>query len=326
MVTRYSAYRPLNWWPFATPMHLHVGVWVKPTPITTPEGTSLWEWALSRMEADRLKKVPTWVCCDFRDLPVLENWKKARAMQFVQNVVLAMQVVAPAGGEDSQTVLFEHRAEGLASVSVWHRPPMRSTPWARVAAFNTPTSLPDVQTVVRRVLRAFAQNVVRLVNPLYLLEYGLEATNPHIRVLFWVTALEGLLMSVRRDNFKERLFNLLGERTFVFPPIDIFGFGQPKYRVGEVAEDLYELRSVVAHGGEIPAKFALACGFRDVSDTTIEVHEKNCLYLEVLEECALFLLCRALRYVFVSGLDRKVYNASEWRQEVMKPYSTRAQC
>ena len=115
-------------------------------------------------------------------------------------------------------------------------------------------------------------------------------------------------------KFVRRLSDFLGKDTFVFPAPDVLG--QPGYRVEEIAADLYDLRSQVAHGNEIPKKYRIAVGFKDESRKLIPDLGPNTQYREVLEECAVFLLCRALRKVFTDKLVEKVGTKTEWRRQL----------
>ena len=55
---------------------------------------------------------------------------------------------------------------------------------------------------------------------------------------------------------KERIRWFLGPDTRIYEPGDIQG-GQPEVKttIGEVLDDLYELRNVIAHGDRTPDKF-----------------------------------------------------------------------
>jgi hypothetical protein len=117
-------------------------------------------------------------------------------------------------------------------------------------------------------------------------------------------------MAGGKSKFAKRLTTFLGNETFVFPALETFG--QPKYRVGEVAEDLYELRNAIAHGGEIPLKFRKGTGFLDCAENLLEGYESGYQYGCVLLESALFLLCAALRKVFVRKLIQTVAERRAW--------------
>ena len=134
-----------------------------------------------------------------------------------------------------------------------HRLPLNETVWGRLVSVpgTMPTELP---VIMERIEDAIRRPIIRVQNPVYLLEHGLQATNLHIRVLLWTTGLDGLLMANNRSEFVERLHNLLGADTLIFPPDKIMN-RQPKYKVSDVSGDLYDLRSEIAHGREISKRF-----------------------------------------------------------------------
>jgi len=118
----------------------------------------------------------------------------------------------------------------------------------------------DLPLVVAGVQRAFTRGGVRLINALNFFELGLDATNPYLQFFLWTTAIDDLLMAITQANFRDRLCDLFGANRFVLPSTE---FGQPKYRVQDVADDIFGLRSAIAHGQEILPKFRVINPFED---------------------------------------------------------------
>lgn len=169
----------------------------------------------------------------------------------------------------------------------------------------------DVRLIVRRGLFAFKVDEVRLVNPLYLFELGLQATNAHLRTFLWVTALDVLLMAATQRTFVERINVMLGQDAFVFPAIP--EFPQPVHTVGGLAKDLYELRSAVAHGQKIAEKFRKVTGLVSTDGAVIpgfEAYE----YRNVLHDAALLLTMAALKKVLVGNYVNSIRNERTWRK------------
>jgi hypothetical protein len=69
------------------------------------------------------------------------------------------------------------------------------------------------------------------------------------------------------------------------------------YTVEQIAEDLYELRSVIAHGQKIPEKFWKPLPEIETSAYDLPYGGMP-LFRDVLAEAALLLLCKALRIVY----------------------------
>jgi hypothetical protein len=71
--------------------------------------------------------------------------------------------------------------------------------------------------------------------------------------LLWIIALDALVVAHDKETFVRRILALMGIDTFALPT-DRSG-AQPKYVIGDVADDLYTLRNIIAHGNEIPLAY-----------------------------------------------------------------------
>lgn len=282
--------------------------------IADPEKPKFNEWNefLSGRQITALSETPHWFRYDFQDEPLKGTELKQKAMELVRNAALAYQVARPVGTDDTGPLLIlcEKKGDGLVLDSVVHNRALETTRWGRMMA-SEPIDCNTFSTVVEGIQEAFAKKVVRLQNPLYFLELGEEGNNPHIRTLLWVTGLDALLMAGTRQVFERRLFNLLGRQTFVFPATGYLP--QPKYTLGDVACDLYQLRSLIAHGREIGKAFRAQVGFQDVDGNLIDGYERSYQYRQILEEAALFLLCLALRTILTNKLVGVVADTGHWR-------------
>jgi len=151
--------------------------------------------------------------------------------------------------------------------------------------------------MLERIHDAFQKPTLRLQIPVWLLEQGLIAPDRHIRILLWATGLDGLTRSGGTVAFGERLCSLLGADTEIFPPCG--AERKPGYQVGGVVVDLYELRNEMAHGLPFHEKFRKTRGFLSNDGQPVSDEFAAYRYDQVLEECAAFLLCKALREVFL---------------------------
>jgi|SRR6185312_11394931 len=82
------------------------------------------------------------------------------------------------------------------------------------------------------------------------------------RYSLWCSALESLYTSQTHGNkgslvAKERIKWFLNESTSIYDPGDIpnFVIPQPNICVGDVVDDLYKVRNLIAHGDRVPAQF-----------------------------------------------------------------------
>lgn len=315
--TKKFVYQPIVYWPHIVPAVLCPGITVKSAPNILDETNTLIRHSLSDNQIETLKKSPSWLCCEFKDESASGTIRQGRAVELVRNTQLAIQIVTSTGLWDGTVFVCEERGNRLDVFQTAQKPRMETTTWAQMIGSQR-FSLSELRCVIRGVNAAFNSNVTRLVNALYLLELGLESTNLHLRIFLWITALDSLLRAGKSNIFVERLSKFLDGDSFVFPNLD--EFGQPQYLVSDVAEDLYELRSIVAHGREIPKKFAQPCGFKDTEGQVILGYEESYQYRQVLHECAFSLLSRAFRSVFIEGRTPIVRKTDFWRSRLRFPF------
>jgi len=310
VLREYLVLRRVTGWSINKDLQLPNKVWVKRIPSQQVPHFDIWNEDLSKREIRSLAENRYWFYFSFQDEPTRPTEKQEKAIENISNATLAFLIIAPAGN-DGTVILCERWEEEWHPVTIERHSEFHSTRWGRMVAVD-PIPLADLISSVEGINESFNRQIIRLINPLNFLENGLQATNIHLRLLLWTTGLDALLMAPNRKKFVERLCRFLGEDTFVFPPLELFG--QPKYRIKDVAADLYDLRSCIAHGKEIPRKYRRTCSFVDVAERSIEGYPSDYQYRQVLVECALFLLCRALRKVFVSNLVQTVGKQKEWRK------------
>jgi hypothetical protein len=312
--TNYLVAQPLTayFWPFDVPTKLWHSLWVRTTPDLPTGDNAFWRWALSGREIEDLGKVPWWVTLECRADGSALSKRQQRAVEIVRYTRLAIQIVAPVGCNESTIVI-----SGPNGVSTVHPPPMPSTPWGRVSGYEN-ASLAEIRRVVRGVNSIIRFRVPRLINALNFLELGFGTENQYISTFLWVSGLDAILMAGTPQNFRQRLVNVLGEQTFVLPKVD--PGGQPKYRVGEIAEEVYELRSKIAHGNLIPQKFLAQVRLKNVNEKTIESYAPPTQHLHIVRECALFLLIGVLKKIFLEDCAHLANSTGPWRTKLNSPW------
>jgi hypothetical protein len=253
-----------------------------------------------------------WLCHEFQNpySEELARYKKRRETAFRQILyaTYAIQILVPCGAA-SHFLSFRKTEEGLIPDGTDRRQPFLATEWGR-RCYLSSTFAADAPALLERVLEAFYKPVLRLQIPIWLLEQGLAAPDQHIRILLCATGLASLTKASGQAVFRERLSALLGADTLIFPP-DITGC-QPRYRVEDVAGHLYQLRNEMAHGLPFQPIFHKKQGFLTLAGEPVAKEFARYRYDKVLEECAVFLLCRALREVL---LRQMIFDAHmmEWR-------------
>jgi hypothetical protein len=147
-------------------------------------------------------------------------------------------------------------------------------------------------------------------NPLVLLEHGLQIDHVYLSTLMWVMGLDMLFMACNRNEFGKRIKRFLGATTEVFPPVSSnFPFC---LTVEELVDDLYDIRSEIAHGRAIPERFRKP--FRSELDNDFSVSfYAGVSYSEFLRQAALRILTLSLEKIFLNNLVADVASDKKWR-------------
>jgi len=204
---------------------------------------------------------------------------------------------------------FRETPEGFDNIGSHYPLQMKTTRMGRMAVLDEQTLENEFDKVYQGVNRAFDEMVVRLANPIVLLELGFQTAHPYLSTLVWVMGLDMLFMAGEKEVFVERVSGFLGASTWIFP---VLLNRQPALTVGEVLEDLFDLRNKVAHGQAIPEKPFLQK--RDIADAGgARMNSEGYLYSQVLMDCALFLLAKSLRKIMLGKLIDVVKDEAKWK-------------
>jgi hypothetical protein len=240
-----------------------------------------------------------WLCYDFENDYPPDNVRYRRrqdaAFKLMLHAMYSAQILAPVGATNL-LLLYKKSDSGLVLDSTQRRQAFIETVWSRICP--VPASFrDDVPLVLERLRQAFQQPILRLQIPIWLLEQGMGAPDRHIRILLWATGLDAITRSGGTVAFCDRLCQLLGSDAQIFPT-STTGL-VPRYKVIDVAADLYQLRTEMAHGLPFHEKFRKKRGFVIDGDQPISPDFADYRYDQVLEECAGFLLCKALREILL---------------------------
>jgi hypothetical protein len=254
-----------------------------------------------------------WLCLEFDnhypDKTTRHRRRREAIFRLLLNAVHAIQVLVPCGWP-GVFLLYRRNPEGWIWEATERRQPLLATQWGRRSVVPA-TFAAEAPVMLERVLDTFQKPVLRMQIPIWLLEQGMAAFDQHIRILLCATGLDSLTRASGQNVFRERLNGLLGPDTLIFPP-DAAG-RQPRYRINDIAGHLYQLRNEMAHGLPFQAMFHRKAGFLDVNGEPISAEFAKHRYDKVLEECAVFLLCRTLREVLLSRVVFDIH-MMEWRR------------
>lgn len=275
-----------------------------------PSNLDGWQQVFS---LDELREIREWhlaIACNWNT--VQEAQQEAAPEYRLADARLALQVAAPMGSYLS--VCIREQDSGQNPLLMTTRlEQFHGTAWSRMRGFNGMTP-EEVQFVVNGVISILQKKDARTANPIRLFEQGLISGNPYIRILLWVTAIDGILMAVKEGIFVNRLCALLGAASQVFPPEDGVHITR-LITVSEVAGDLFKLRSELAHGSAIQKKYWEA---RDDLRPLLplQTYSGPARYWTLLEEAALSLLTRILRKIILDNLVEDFFNVKQWRERL----------
>jgi hypothetical protein len=222
---------------------------------------------------------------------------------------LALQVAAPMGTFVSVCIREQDDSENPRLMTT-RLEQFTGTTWSRRWGFDDMPAT-EIEKVVNGVIQILNANDARTANPIRLFEQGLISHHPYIRIFLWVTAIDSILMAVKKDKFVQRLSAFFGSASPVFVPRnDPLDWG--KFLIEDVAEDLFVLRSEVAHGRAIGETFWRG---RDDLKPLWPWFPPNDppRYLHLLEEAALSLVSRIFRKIIADNLIADFANAKAWK-------------
>jgi len=269
---------------------------------------------ISQHDRDYLSEDRFWLCAKAEtqsehDAGAQQLYEKARQAAY------ALQIIAPCGGRNVY-LQFRNTGKGFDNVGACHPHEACVTLLGKLLCAEKLGLAGDFDRVYGGVRRAFTEKVVRIQNPILLLEHAQQIGNIPLAATMCSMGLDMLFMAGKINPFVSRLGGFLGLDTFVFPS---YGFDgepphQPAVRVKEVLADVYAFRNIVAHGHEIPTTW---CQPQEL--LTTEGHSVNyepICRVDLMLESSLFLLTKALRAIFTEDLFEDVADTSKWRAKL----------
>jgi hypothetical protein len=165
-------------------------------------------------------------------------------------------------------------------------------------------------TIFLRLQQAYDQRIIRVTNPAELLFQGQRSANEYISPLLWTAGLDMILMSATTDNFSERARSLLGAGSYIFPRN--YAGKQLKYTVEELAPEVYDFRSITAHGQDIPQKYLITEELEWAGEPHVS-YLSPCPRNQLLGGAAASLLCATLRKILIENLLSDIFQQNVWR-------------
>ena len=268
---------------------------------------------VSEREREELTKTKYWLCAA-NEYEHVYGSVGNELFERAHDAAMALQVICPTGAPHV-FLKFHETPSGWENVaSSPPGKPLCDTLLGRITDLEEQGLKQHFNAVYQGIRRANETKIVRLQNPALLLEHGMQLGHPALSAMLFVIGLDVLFMAGESARFIERIGGFLGNQTLIFPPDALMGY-QPNITVGEVLQDLYDFRNIVAHGLEIPET-----PYRQnralVSTDGHQINREPLSYVEILLQAALFLLTTCLRQVFREGLADEVAEPAQWRRKL----------
>jgi len=274
-------------------------------------------WNLRRTEEEAVRERSHWLCIE-HESEWIDHARLNAMADDLRTSMLGFQLWAPIGWDALILDCWRTNKGPLTVVRV-HVPEAYATPrWGTMLDLRR-LDPEQLATLVEGTLNALESGCVPLVNPFRFLEIGLQTAVHHRRAgaVLWMMGLDGLLAAERQVTFSDRIQKLLGKDTYVFPE-DRAG-RQPTYTVAELAANMVEFRSLIAHGKEILQKYRDPISFRfepaEMGYLTLEGWSHGTL---VIESIVFAFIC-ALRKVIVDNLTERIKNQRAWKRWLDAP-------
>jgi hypothetical protein len=267
---------------------------------------------ISERELADLVNTRYWLCATKQYQSVLGDVSD-ELYDAAHHASIALQIICPTGAKHT-FLKFQQTQTGWENIGSCHPRELCSTLLGRITRPEDLILAQDFDAIFSGVRRTFTQEVVRLQNPIRLLEHGMQMDNVYLSTLMFVMALDMLFMAGRIAPFIGRTAGFLGLQSLIFPPDSLMKY-QPRITVGDVLKDVYSLRNIIAHGQEVP-KHPYRQKYDLISTDGDRINEQDYYYAELMRESGLFMLTSVLRKVFCNGLFDDIADHKKWRSKL----------
>lgn len=253
-------------------------------------------YAQNEHQYEEAEKASRYLVYSYEDVSVLQTEQEVpdpRAMFY--GGLMALQIVKPVS---TLGFVYSGTSYGGSSINaaVEALPPMQAAEWARLKLFDV-ACLSEAIALIPRVQAALKGTSVPQKNAITTLQLGMEtyAYHHYIAGLLWVMGMEAIFDSQNRNDFRDKLCNLLGADTPAFPCWA--EVTKPRSEtVEDIAVDLYMLRNKLAHGVDLRS----AASDRTTPVDLLKIvrlheHSQDRYYSMLLAEAACYLLCRVIQ-------------------------------
>jgi hypothetical protein len=283
----------------------------------------LWEISIvkgyvSEKEREEMAETHYWLCAS-KEVDHVHGDVGNDLYDKALHAAWALQIICPTGAKHA-FLKFQKTDKGYDNVGSSHPKQLCSTLLGRITNLEQQGLQDYFEAVYGGIRRAFTEKIIRLENPVLLLEHAMQIGNVNVGALMLVMGLDMLFMAGEIQTFMERVGGFFGIDSLVFPPDSLMS-RQPNTTIRDVLNQLYDFRNIVAHGQEIP-KDPYRQKSNLISSNGERINQGDYYRSQVLLESGLFMLTTALRRIFVEDLIDEVIDPNKWRAK-MKIYEHR---
>lgn len=263
---------------------------------------------VSEQDRHLLAKTKYWLCAA-RESAGDDGTVEDKLYDAARHAAMALQIICPIGAKHI-FLNFQQTSDGWDINGSFHPNELYNTLLGRITPLEDQGLAQHFDLVYAGIRRAHDENIVRLINPIQLLEHGMQIGNVNLGALMFVMALDMLVEADKILPFMQRVGGFLGLDSLIFPADSLSR--QPKVTVGEVLNNLYVFRNIIAHGQEIP-EHPYREQYELVTTDGIRINYDDFYFDELMLESGLFLLTTALRKIFTENLFDEFTDPRKWK-------------
>jgi hypothetical protein len=254
-----------------------------------------WKWVegeIGKRDLEALRSVRHAIVHRYESSESAGNIQQS-SLELVANMAACLRLIRPMR-QFALTISGVLNPDGTVQVGYFDHPiHLLEIPRIQKNFFLRNRDITELQVVAGEFLRAMRGEYWKFRMPVSLYEAGhFQDRFWKSRFILWCSAIEAVYTSQTYDRqhsggkvAKARIKWFLGSTTKIYAPGDVPSFvPQPEPTIGNILDDLYEVRNCIAHGDRVPDRF-----FSQVTGTTDPANN-----LAILEEAASFIVRASL--------------------------------
>ena len=217
---------------------------------------------MGKRDLETLAEVKYAIVHRFEVPPSDSGQAQQQSADLVNNIAACLRLIRPMR-QFASLMAGSLRADGTIEIQTFSHPAnLMDVPELQKSFSLRNKDILELQSVVNEFLRGMKGEFWKFKMSVSFHDSGHFAVSYwKSRYMLWCSAVEAIYTSQNPDHrgskvAKERIKWFLGAGTSIYMPGDIQSFmPSASYKVGNVVDDLYEVRNCIAHGERIPDRF-----------------------------------------------------------------------